>query len=195
MDINADFWNDKYTNNETGWDLKSPSTPLKEYIDQLENKDIKILIPGCGNAYEAEYLAEQGFTAITLVDISKVVVEIIKEKFKNNPNVKVIHQDFFELEGQFDLILEQTFFCALPPYLRQDYSIKVNQLLTEEGKLVGVMFNRDFGNDFPPFGGNKTEYETYFNDYFDFKVMEKCYNSIPPRADNELFINLKKITK
>ncbi|MBO6213601.1 methyltransferase domain-containing protein [Algoriella sp.] len=195
MEINADFWNDKYTNNETGWDLKSPSTPLKEYIDQIQNKNIKILIPGCGNAYEAEYLLEQGFTAITLVDISEVVVEKIKQKFKNNPNIKVIHQDFFELDGQFDLILEQTFFCALPPNLRQDYSIKINQLLAKEGKLVGVMFNRDFGNDFPPFGGNKTEYETYFNDYFDFKVMEKCYNSIPPRAENELFINLKKKPK
>ena len=71
----------------------------------------------------------------------------------------------------------------------------MNELLAENGKLVGVLFNREFGNNTPPFGGDKTEYQTYFNDYFDFKVMENCYNSIPPRAGNELFINLKKMTK
>ncbi len=195
MELNKNFWNDKYTTNQTGWDLKAPSTPLKEYIDQLEDKNIRILIPGCGNAYEAEYLLEQGFTNITLIDISEIVVEKIKEKFKHNPNIKVLHQDFFELDGEFDLILEQTFFCALDPKLRQSYSIKMNELLAENGKLVGVLFNREFGNDTPPFGGDKTEYQTYFNDYFDFKVMENCYNSIPPRAKTELFINLKKIAK
>lgn len=195
MELNENFWNSKYINHETGWDLKAPSTPLKEYIDQLENKNSRILIPGCGNAYEADYLLEQGFTAITLIDISEVIVKTIKEKFKNKPAIKVLHQDFFTLEGEFDLILEQTFFCALDPELRQKYSIKMNELLAENGKLVGVLFNRDFGNDTPPYGGNKAEYQTYFNDYFDFKVMENCYNSIPPRAGSELFINLKKIKK
>lgn len=94
MELNENFWNDKYITNQTGWDLKAPSTPLKEYIDQLEDKNIRILIPGCGNAYEAEYLLEQGFTNITLIDISEIVVEKIKEKFKHNPNIKVLHQDF-----------------------------------------------------------------------------------------------------
>ncbi len=192
MELNEDFWNDKYLQNKTGWDLKSPSTRLKEYIDQIKNKHCRILIPGCGNAYEAEYLAEQGFTNITLVDISNVIVEKIKARFKNQPSINVIHQNFFDLEGKFDLILEQTFFCALDPKLRAAYSKKINELLAEKGKLVGVLFNHDFGNPEPPFGGNKTEYTTYFNDYFDFKIMEECYNSIPPRAGAELFINLIK---
>ena len=60
MCFNASFWNERYSTNQTGWDLKGPSTPLKEYIDQITNKNIKILIPGCGNAYEAEYLLEKG---------------------------------------------------------------------------------------------------------------------------------------
>jgi SAM-dependent methyltransferase len=195
MKLDEAFWNDRYINNETGWDLKAPSIPLKEYIDQLENKTIKILIPGCGNAYEAEYLLANGFTNVTLIDISEIVVNNIKNKFQNNPNIQVIHQDFFKLEGEFDLILEQTFFCALDPKLRNNYSEKINELLSDDGKLVGVLFNRDFENQSPPFGGSKTEYDTYFKDYFDYKTIEECYNSIPPRAGNELFINLKKRSK
>jgi methyl halide transferase len=193
MEIDETFWNNKYKNNETGWDLKSPSTPLKKYIDQLEDKNIKILIPGCGNAYEAEYLIEKGFNSITLIDISEVIVEQLREKFKDYPQLKILHQNFFDLNDQFDLILEQTFFCALNPLLRTEYAIKMNQLLSPKGKLVGVLFNRDFEEDVPPFGGHLPEYETYFKDYFDYKTMEECYNSIPPRAGTELFINLKKI--
>lgn len=192
MKLNEEFWNNKYLNQEAGWDLKSPSSPLKAYIDQLTDTSTKILIPGCGNAYEAEYLSDKGFTNITLIDISEVVVNNIKNKFKDNLSIKVVHQDFFDFNGQFDLILEQTFFCALNPELRIKYSQKVNQLLSKEGKLVGVLFNRNFDNLSPPFGGNKAEYDTYFKDYFDYKVMEECYNSIPPRAGSELFINLKK---
>lgn len=64
MQLDADFWNERYSSQQTGWDIGSPSTPLKEYIDQLTDKDIRILIPGCGNAYEAEYLHQQGFSNV-----------------------------------------------------------------------------------------------------------------------------------
>jgi hypothetical protein len=48
------------------------SPPIKAYIDTLKNKDIAILIPGCGNTYEAAYLLlEQGFTNVTVIDIAQ----------------------------------------------------------------------------------------------------------------------------
>jgi 2-keto-3-deoxy-6-phosphogluconate aldolase len=68
--LDEQYWNNRYINNETGWDLRQVSPPLKAYFDQLENKNSSILIPGCGNAYEAIYLAEQGFTNITVIDIA-----------------------------------------------------------------------------------------------------------------------------
>ena len=50
LSLNKDFWNNKYINSKTGWDVGEITKPLKEYFDQLENKKVKILIPGCGNA-------------------------------------------------------------------------------------------------------------------------------------------------
>ena len=38
-----------------------------------------------------------------------------------------------------------------------------------------------------PFGGTREEYLTYLSPYFNTQVFEKCYNSIQPRAGNELF--------
>lgn len=192
MCFSTDFWNERYQNNQTGWDIASPSKPIKEYIDQLEDKNIKILIPGCGNAYEAEYLIEKGFTDITLIDISDVLVNRLQENFKNQPQIKIFNQDFFELEGNFDLIIEQTFFCAISPNLRNDYVYKMHNLLNNNGKLVGLLFASIFGNPFPPFGGTKEEYIDLFKNKFEFLHFDLAYNSIKPRAGNELFICFRK---
>jgi len=95
LPLNADYWNIQYKNNETGWDLKQVSPPLKAYFNQIENKNLAVLIAGCGNAYEAEYLYSLGFENITLVDIAIELVNALKEKFSNTSN-KIIHQDIFE---------------------------------------------------------------------------------------------------
>lgn len=119
-DLGENFWNDQYKANTTGWDLGQVSPPLKDYIDQLKNRDLRILIPGCGNSYEAEYLMEQGFTNVSVIDIAPEPVERLRSKFQSNPNIKIISGDFFSHKGEYDLILEQTFFCALDPELRKN---------------------------------------------------------------------------
>ena len=189
--LNQEFWNNLYVSQDTGWDLGKVSPPIKSYIDTLENKNTSILIPGCGNTYEAEYLLEKGFTNVTVIDIAPTLVKRLQEKFNNNPNIKIILGDFFEHQGQYDLIIEQTFFCALSPELREKYVLKMHQLLNEKGILVGLLFNKTFESG-PPFGGSQTEYVHLFKNYFDIKIMERCRNSIPPRANCELFIELKK---
>jgi hypothetical protein len=61
MSLDAEFWEQRYRSNQTGWDIGASSTPLKAYIESLKDKSLSILIPGCGNAYEAECLIELGF--------------------------------------------------------------------------------------------------------------------------------------
>lgn len=189
--LNEAYWSKRYKNKETGWDVGSPSTPLKEYIDQLENKNIKILIPGCGNAYEAQYLFENGFKNVFVIDLSPIPLQNLKERVPDFPDNQLLEGDFFELADQFDLILEQTMFCAIEPRLRMDYARKASELLVEGGKLVGVLFNREFEGG-PPFGGTKVEYLGYFSIQFKNVYLETCYNSIKPRQNSELFMICEK---
>lgn len=186
------YWDQLYQNKETRWDIGYPSPPLKEYIDQLENKQQAILIPGCGNSYEAAYLLENGFTNLTLIDISSLLTLSLENKFRKylGKQLQIITGDFFELKRKYDLILEQTFFCALPPASRPAYMQQINNLLNPGGKLVGVLFNRLFEDDGPPFGGTTEEYKKLFKEKFSIKTMEPCYNSIEKRAGSEVFINL-----
>lgn len=192
MDIfDAQYWDHRYQQGQTEWDMGQVSPPMRAYIDQLKNKEKHICIPGGGNSYEADYLWRHGFINITVIDISPVVTERLKHKF-DGTDIRVITADFFEHNDNYDLILEQTFFCALDPTLRPAYVKKVHQSLHPHGQLVGVLFDRTFTTPGPPFGGNSEEYRTLFQPYFDFKTFETCYNSHPARQDNEVFINLVK---
>ena len=186
-----EYWSLRYSEGRTGWDIGYPSTPIKEYIDQLGDKNIKILIPGAGNAYEASYLFEQGFEHVYILDISATPLQQFKKRCPTFPEAQLIEGNFFEHEGAYDLIIEQTFFCSFPPTKenRQAYAHQMNSLLKPGGKLVGLYFNMPLTDDMVkrPFGGDKEEYLGYFEPHFKVHLLEACYNSIKPRQGNELF--------
>lgn len=183
------YWDDRYQHNDITWDMGRVSPPLQAYFDQLTDRSRSILIPGCGNSYEAAYLLEKGFTNITLVDISEVLMRSLREKFAAwpSPPLTLITGDFFDLQGAYDLIIEQTFFCALDPSLRESYIQKMQQLLRPAGRLTGLLFDRDFPGG-PPFGGHKEEYKKLLEKRFRIHTLEPCYNSIRPRQGTELFL-------
>jgi SAM-dependent methyltransferase len=190
--MQKEYWDKRWQDQQTGWDVGKVSTPLKDYFDQITDKNLRILIPGCGNAYEAEYLWEQGFQNTYIVEISELAVESFLKRYPKFPKDHVFISDFFLLNEQFDLIIEQTFFCAIDPKMREAYAKKSAELLKPGGKLVGLLFNRDFEGG-PPFGGHKEEYLKTFSPYFKITTMDTAYNSIEPRKGTELFINLSKI--
>ncbi len=194
LDLNPKYWNDRYLSNELGWDVGHVSPPLKNYVDQLTDKSMKILIPGAGNSYEAEYLFNNGFKNVFLCDYAEKPLKNFSERVPNFPKEQLLQVNFFDLKGHsFDLILEQTFFCALNPNLRSNYFQKMKELLSPNGQLVGVLFNDPMNTDKPPYGGNQLQYYSYFKNMFKIKTFEKCYQSVPERAGRELFINLQQM--
>lgn len=186
--MDSQYWNDRYISGATGWDMGEVSPPLKAYIDQVHNRDIRILIPGGGNSYEAAYLAGQAFSDVTVLDIAPVLIEKLRTTF-NRTRVKVLEGDFFTHTGTYDLVLEQTFFCAIDPSRRVDYVRHMHSLLHPGGHLVGVLFDRSFPQEGPPYGGSAAEYEELFAPLFDIRVLQACYNSHPARQGSEVFIN------
>ena len=190
--LNSEYWNNKYNENQIGWDIGGVSQPLKVYIDQLENKDIKVLFPGAGHAYDAEYMFNLGFKNVYVADFAQTAADNFFERVPNFPKKQFIVGDFFKISQSFDLVLEQTFFCAIQPEMRATYISKMNEVLTSNGKLTGVLFNFPLTEKGPPFGGSVEEYQESFSNKFEIKTLEDCHNSIPERSGNEVFIILKK---
>ncbi len=188
---NRKFWEDRYATNTTGWDIGKISDPLKAYIDQLKSKDIRILIPGAGFGHEVIYLYRNGFENLTVVDIAKDPLQRIADSLPDLPKDRLVCDDFFNLKGSYDLILEQTFFCALDPSMRSDYVCKMAELCLPNAKLVGLLFDFPLESG-PPYGGTVDEYRSLFEPFFNIMLMEPCYNSIASRSGRELFIKFLK---
>lgn len=192
MKEDKSYWTTRYLEAKTGWDIGYPSTPLKEYIDQLTDTNASILIPGAGNAYEAEYLFQKGFKNVYVLDVSEYPLKQFKERNPTFPATQLICENFFGHQGVYDIVFEQTFFCSMRPTEanREGYSAKMQELLKEDGKLVGLWFDIPLVEgemEQRPFGGDKELYLKYLLPYFDMLIFEPSNNSIPQRSGNELF--------
>lgn len=193
--LNGIYWETRYQQGQTGWDMGSASTPLVTYCQQLPNKNLRILIPGCGNAHEVEALLNLGFTNITVLDFAESPLKNIAARNTQaiaEGKLTLVCDDFFAHQGQYDLILEQTFFCAIHPAQRPDYAKHMHALLVQTGTLAGLLFSFELSADGPPFGGDVNSYEQLFEPYFTIRKMEPCHNSIKPRLGKELFFILEK---
>lgn len=192
LKLNEAYWTERYINQTDFWDLGEVSPPLKEYVNQLNDKSIDILIPGCGNGYEGEHLHQAGFNNVRQMDLSQLALDNFHNRVPSFPKDFLICFDFFEHEGTYDLILEQTFFCALNPSLREKYVQHACKILKPKGKIAGLLFDDPLNNDKPPFGGNQEEYEKLFSPYFHLHILETAHNSVKPRAGREFFILFEK---
>ncbi len=185
-------WPEQYRRGQTGWDMGYVSPPLKAYFDQLTDKNLRILIPGAGKGWEVAYLHGLGFHHVVYLDVAPEAAVIFQNHCPGFESSNIIIGDFFAHQGQYDLIVEQTFFCALPPASRKDYVHKTHALLKAGGKIVGLLFNHQFSHQGPPYGGNPEEYRELFKEKFTFKTFEPAYNSIAPRQNREHFVIFEK---
>ncbi|OGX83121.1 methyltransferase domain-containing protein [Hymenobacter coccineus] len=194
--LDASYWQQRYATGRDGWDAGAPTPPLRAYFDQIRTiAQPRILIPGAGRAYEAEYLHRAGFEQVFVADFAPEALGALAARVPDFPAGHLLQADFFGLSNEppYDLIVEQTFFCALAPALRPAYAQQCARLLRPGGTLVGLLFDAPFaGATEPPFGGTPAEYRAYFAPYFAFRYFETATNSLGPRQGRELFICLKK---
>jgi hypothetical protein len=192
MILDENYWNERYLSKQTGWDLGKESPPIRKIIDSIEDKSIRILIPGAGNAWEAEYALKQGFRNVSVIDIAHEAILSIKERMPELPNSQLFYGNFFDHEGEYDLIIEQTFFCAIKPDFREAYAQKMHQLLASGGSLQGIVFDAPMNEIHPPFGGKASDYQRLFEKYFSEVHIVPCGDSIGPRMGSEAYIKVIK---
>ncbi len=192
MKLDDKYWQNRWESDNTPWDIGYASPAIINHMKVHVDKDARILIPGCGNAYEAEALMKLGYNNVHIIDLSSTAIDSFRERVPSFPKDHIHCGDFFQIEDQFDMVVEQTFFCALNPTMRLDYAKKMSEILVDNGRLIGLLFNIPLNTDKPPFGGNKEDYETIFAPYFNIIEMDITPNSIKPRAGKELFICLVK---
>jgi hypothetical protein len=182
------YWEDRYNQDDSPWDLREASPPLVHFLNSWQDHHASVLIPGGGRGYELDWMMQQGFSKVKLIDWSQSALDMLKQRHPHLSNEQLICQDFFQHRQKYSLILEQTFFCALPPEMRPQYAAHMSELLSPNGVLAGVWFDFPLTEKGPPFGGSAAEYRQLLDPYFIIESISPCVQSHPSRSGKELFI-------
>lgn len=145
-----DFWCARFDRGATPWDAGSVPCALRDFVARQPHA-MRTLIPGCGSAWEAAYLAAAGWP-VTAVDFSPAAITAARRVVLDAP-VELVCADFFAFipAAPCSLVYERAFLCALPPRLRTRWAKRVAQLLPPAGLLAGFFFFCEEQKG-PPFG-------------------------------------------
>jgi hypothetical protein len=169
-----EFWNVRFDANFTPWDQRGVPQSLRDYL-LTHPQPQKVLIPGCGAANEVKHFLDCNW-APTAIDFSPAAVAQARALL--GPLASHVREDDFFGDairpGDFDVIYERAFLCALPRRLWADWATRVAELIPHSGRLIGFFFDDDNPKG-PPFGLQRGELEQLLSPAF--KLLEK---KIPP---------------
>jgi SAM-dependent methyltransferase len=195
----ADYWSDRYRswqaeNVPPGWELGEPAKPLREVLPQIKIPRSRICVLGCGTGHDAAYFASQGHI-VTGVDFSPLAIEKARAQYTECANLKFVTADAFhfakEQRGQFDVIFEHTFYCAIDPARRSEVLRSWRSLLADGGHLLGIFFILDRVGG-PPYGASEWELRELLKNDFEFLYWTRWKTSIESRLGRELVIYARK---
>jgi protein-L-isoaspartate O-methyltransferase len=161
-----DFWTTRYATGRTPWDFGGVPAVLKSFLASSPTPG-SVLIPGCGSGYEVQAFHTAGYD-VTGIDFSPAAVDQAKRVLGVLAE-RVILGDFFthDFGGRcFDLIYERTFLCSMPPSGWPHYATRVADLLSAEGRLVGIFFYAQQSASGPPYPLTEKQAEQLFESRF-----------------------------
>lgn len=185
----AEFWDERFRQGFTPWDQAGVPAAFSAFVARLAPQPV--LIPGCGSAYEAEWLAQAGWT-VRAIDFSADAVAAARKQL--GAHAAVVEQaDFFTYRPQFqpEWIYERAFLCALPPARRADYVRRMAELLAPGDMLAGFFFLDDSPKG-PPYGITRAELEALLGRDFALTEDKSVSDSLPVFAGRERWMTWRR---
>ena len=179
-----DFWCKRFGNGVTPWDAGTTPAALCDFA-QRQPAPLRTLIPGCGSAWEAAWLAGLGWP-VTALDFSPTAVTKARDVLGDASPVELVCADFFTYRPAQapQLIVERAFLCALPRKLWPEWARHIAELLPAGGLLAGFFFLCEQLKG-PPFGIQGDELEALLQANFERLEDAPVADSIPVFAGRE----------
>ena len=179
----AEFWDARYREAFMPWDAGGVPAALQRFLAG-EPAARRVLLPGCGAAYEARAFAERGHDVLA-IDFSTLALERARALLGDWSRV-LRHADFFadDLGAPFDIVYERAFLCALPRPHWARWAARVAEIVRPGGRVAGFFFRSDDDRG-PPFGLKAGEIEALLAPAFDRVADAPVEDSIPVFAGRE----------
>jgi len=111
-----EYWDERYKANDTTFDWYVTFEALKEIVAPFLKVEHKILMIGCGNSRLSAQLYEAGYHNITNIDISEIVINQMKARYKDLDKMEWLLKDATKLDfpdNSYDLVIDKATTDAL----------------------------------------------------------------------------------
>ncbi|WP_028225757.1 methyltransferase domain-containing protein [Paraburkholderia ferrariae] len=172
----ASFWDERFERGFTPWDQAGVQPQFEAFA--AAHPAATVLIPGCGNAWEAGWLAGRGRT-VRAIDFSPAAVASARAAL--GPHAAAVEEaDFYTYAPPFapDWVFERAFLCALPPAQRERYARRLAALLAPGALLAGYFFVGEPQKG-PPFPIVRAELDALLAPYFTLLDDQPATGSLP----------------
>ena len=179
------FWDERFARGFTPWDQAGVQREFEAFA--TAHPDAAVLIPGCGNAWEARWLAERG-RAVRAIDFAPAAVASARAALGQYADV-VEEADFYAYTPPFTpaWVFERAFLCALPKAQRADYARRMADLLQPGALLAGYFFIGETPKG-PPFAIARDELDALLTPFFTLADDQPVADSLPVFAGRERWL-------
>ncbi|XP_058077409.1 uncharacterized protein LOC131225832 isoform X3 [Magnolia sinica] len=132
------YWDARYIHEAGPFDWYQRYSALRPFVRNYIPTSSRILMVGCGNAVMSEDMVKDGYEDIVNVDISSVVIDMMRKKYEYLPQLKYLQIDvrdmsFFQDET-FDGVIDKGTLDSL--MCGTNAPISTCQMLAEVSRLL-----------------------------------------------------------
>ncbi|XP_078445195.1 S-adenosyl-L-methionine-dependent methyltransferases superfamily protein isoform X2 [Wolffia australiana] len=143
----ASYWDNRYKEDPKPFDWYQKYPALGPLFDLYIRRDRRLLLVGCGNSALGEEMAADGYKDIVNVDISSVVIEAMKEKYSDCPEMKYLQMDVRDMSafdpGSFGAVIDKvaTMQCGGDAQQNSSKMLKeIDRILMDSGAYILVTY-------------------------------------------------------
>jgi len=186
-----EFWDERFDRRFMPWDQADAPDAFKAFAQEHRDALTNVLIPGCGSAYEALWLAQEKWR-LKAIDFSSSAVSAARLQLGEHADV-VEQADFFAYEPPFepDWIYERAFLCALPRERWPDYATRMAAMLRPGALLAGFYFLGATPSG-PPFGIERDALDALLLPHFELVEEHSVTGSISVFAGRERWLTWRR---
>jgi thiopurine S-methyltransferase len=187
--MDAEFWHQKWQNNQIGFHRHAVNPFLVDYIDHLSLKaGQRLFLPLCGKTLDIAWLLSKGYQVVG-VELHEPAVVALFEDLGVEPDITVVGHlkryehagvtlfvgDLFDLTrediGRVDAVYDRAAIVALPQSIRAQYA---QHIMTSSGVASQLLINYEYDQTAvkgPPFSVSNDELATHYSQHYTMTLL------------------------